>query len=87
MAALKQDIADSRPKIATRQASQKVLETLVPATPDLVGGSADLTGSNLTLVKGMGSVAPAVTVVDTSITASANMAWQLVPTVWRCMAG
>jgi len=30
----------------------------VPATPDLVGGSADLTGSNLTLVKGMGSVAP-----------------------------
>jgi transketolase len=30
----------------------------VPAIPELVGGSADLTGSNLTLVKGMGSVAP-----------------------------
>jgi transketolase len=30
----------------------------VPATPELVGGSADLTGSNLTLVKGMGIIAP-----------------------------
>jgi transketolase len=30
---------------------------LVPATPELVGGSADLTGSNLTLVKGMASIA------------------------------
>ena len=30
----------------------------MPATPELVGGSADLTGSNLTLVKGMGSVTP-----------------------------
>ena len=44
VAALKQDIADTRPKIATRQASQKALEALVPATPELVGGSADLTG-------------------------------------------
>jgi transketolase len=58
VAALKQEIADSKPKIATRQASQKVLETLVPATPELVGGSADLTGSNLTLVKGQGIIAP-----------------------------
>ena len=51
-------IADSKPKIATRQSSQKVLETLIAATPELVGGSADLTGSNLTLVKGQGIVAP-----------------------------
>jgi transketolase len=58
VAALKQEIADSRPKLATRQSSQKVLETLIPATPELVGGSADLTGSNLTLVKGQGIVAP-----------------------------
>ncbi len=58
VAALKQGIADSKPKLATRQASQKVLETLVPATPELVGGSADLTGSNLTLVKGQGIIAP-----------------------------
>jgi transketolase len=56
MAALKQEIAAGKPKLATRQASQKVLETLVPATPELVGGSADLTGSNLTLVKGQASI-------------------------------
>ena len=56
VAALKQDFPETRPKIATRQSSQKALEALVPATPELIGGSADLTGSNLTLVKGMGSV-------------------------------
>ena len=37
--------------IATRKASQNVLEALIPALPELVGGSADLTGSNLTMVK------------------------------------
>jgi transketolase len=36
---------------ATRKSSQTVLETLVPALPELLGGSADLTGSNLTAVK------------------------------------
>ncbi len=36
---------------ATRKASQIALETLVPALPELFGGSADLTGSNLTAVK------------------------------------
>ncbi len=44
------------PKIATRQASGKVLEALVPELPELIGGSADLTGSNLTLIKGAGTV-------------------------------
>ncbi len=58
VAAMKQEIADSKPKLATRQSGQKVLETLVPATPELIGGSADLTGSNLTLVKGQGIIAP-----------------------------
>ena len=56
VAALRADIAATRPKLASRQASQKVLEALVPAVPEMVGGSADLTGSNLTLVKGMGAV-------------------------------
>ena len=42
VAALKQEIAETRPKIATRQSSQKALEALVPAMPELVGGSADL---------------------------------------------
>jgi transketolase len=58
MTALKQEIATSKPKLATRQSSLKVLETLVPATPELVGGSADLTGSNLTLIKGQGVISP-----------------------------
>jgi transketolase len=38
--------------LATRKASQNVLESLEPLLPELVGGSADLTGSNLTMVKG-----------------------------------
>jgi transketolase len=58
VAALRADIAEKKPKLASRQASQKALEALVPAVPELIGGSADLTGSNLTLVKGMGFVAP-----------------------------
>jgi transketolase len=56
--ALKAQIAEAKPKLASRQSSQKALEALLPATPELVGGSADLTGSNLTFVKGMGTVAP-----------------------------
>jgi transketolase len=34
--------------LATRKASQNVIEALAPALPELLGGSADLTGSNLT---------------------------------------
>ena len=34
--------------IATRKASQNAIEGLAPILPELVGGSADLTGSNLT---------------------------------------
>ena len=56
--ALRNDIVETKPKLASRQASQKSLDAIVPATPELVGGSADLTGSNLTFVKGMGSVVP-----------------------------
>jgi transketolase len=57
VADLKQTIADERPMLASRASSQKCLETLVPATPELIGGSADLTASNLTMVKGMGAIA------------------------------
>ncbi|MGE4221096.1 MAG: transketolase family protein, partial [Alphaproteobacteria bacterium] len=56
--ALKQGFAADRPKLATRQSSQKCLEALAPAVPELIGGSADLTGSNGTLAKGMAPVAP-----------------------------
>ena len=48
-------IASCREKaenIATRKASQNALATLVPAVPEIFGGSADLAGSNLTFVKG-----------------------------------
>ncbi len=58
VAALRADIAEKKPKLATRQSSQKALEALVPAIPELIGGSADLSGSNLTLVKSMGFVTP-----------------------------
>ncbi|HYG56352.1 MAG TPA: transketolase, partial [Burkholderiales bacterium] len=44
--------------IATRKASQNTLEALKPALPELVGGSADLTGSNLTMVKASQPVSP-----------------------------
>ncbi len=37
--------------VATRKSSQVALEALVPAVPELLGGSADLTGSNLTAAK------------------------------------
>ncbi|HSB22121.1 MAG TPA: transketolase [Burkholderiaceae bacterium] len=42
--------------IATRKASQKVLSLLAPRLPELIGGSADLTGSNLTDFPGCGTV-------------------------------
>ena len=38
--------------IATRKASQNTIEGLAPALPELIGGSADLAGSNLTLWSG-----------------------------------
>ncbi len=56
MTAVKAEFLRTRPKLATRQSSQKVLEALVPAIPELLGGSADLTGSVGTIVPGMVSV-------------------------------
>ncbi len=44
--------------IPTRKASQNALEVLKPMLPELVGGSADLTGSNLTMVKASKPVSP-----------------------------
>lgn len=45
-------LIEDKPAQATRQASGAALETLFGAVPEMVGGSADLTGSNNTLVKG-----------------------------------
>jgi transketolase len=49
--AAKSDFTREAGKLATRQSSQKVLEKLMPVVPGLIGGSADLTGSNGTLTK------------------------------------
>ncbi len=43
-------MAAAQPKIATRVASGKALEALIPALPALIGGSADLSGSNNTKI-------------------------------------
>ncbi|MDX2235255.1 MAG: transketolase [Hyphomonadaceae bacterium] len=51
-------MAAEKPVIATRAASGFALDALFPAWPELVGGSADLTGSNNTLVKGTEAFLP-----------------------------
>jgi transketolase len=56
--AAKSAFSQERAKLATRQSSHKVLERLVPVVPGLVGGSADLTGSNGTLTKLHSEVKP-----------------------------
>ncbi|MEO3998306.1 transketolase [Mesorhizobium sp. CAU 1732] len=45
-------------KVATRKASEMVLDVINAATDLTVGGSADLTHSNLTITKGMNRIAP-----------------------------
>jgi transketolase len=49
-------VNDKAETIATRKASQNAIEALAPALPELIGGSADLAGSNLTLWSGSKSV-------------------------------
>src|SRR4029078_2206687 len=51
--AVKKSLAETPKEIATRTASEFALESLVPAIPEMVGGSADLTGSNNTRTKRM----------------------------------
>lgn len=58
IAAAKTAFAADATKRATRVWSQLTLEHLVPALPELVGGSADLTGSNLTKTKAQVSITP-----------------------------
>jgi len=58
IAAIKGEFLTTPLKIATRVASQKVLEKLVPAVPALIGGSADLTTSNGTRTKHHTPVTP-----------------------------
>ena len=50
-AAYKSEIAEKKPNVATRKASEMALEVLTAAIPEMLGGSADLTGSNNTKTK------------------------------------
>ncbi|MGA2288563.1 transketolase [Bradyrhizobium sp.] len=55
---LKQKLVAEPPTIATRKASEMVLDVLVPMIPELLLGSADLTPSNNTRTKGLKEVTP-----------------------------
>ena len=54
----KERLSADAPKVATRKASQMALEVINSVIPNTVGGSADLTGSNLTKTEGMEVVTP-----------------------------
>jgi len=58
LAAFKQKVVEEAPTLATRVSSQQVLEVLTTAIPAMIGGSADLTGSNNTKAKAQGVVKP-----------------------------
>jgi transketolase len=51
MQQLRASFAAEKRKLATRQASQQVLDAIAESLPNLLGGSADLTHSNLTLAR------------------------------------
>ena len=53
IAKMKASLAETPKDIATRTASERALEVLIPAVPEMIGGSADLTGSNNTRIKDM----------------------------------
>jgi transketolase len=52
--AVKKSASDTAPKVATRRASEMVLEKINPIMPETLGGSADLTGSNNTKTPDLG---------------------------------
>ena len=58
MADYKRGLIDSKPNVATRKSSEMALGIINGAIPAMLGGSADLTHSNLTLTKGQASLAP-----------------------------
>ena len=58
MKALKAEAAAKPQEVATRRAGEITLEHISPVLPELISGSADLTGSNNTKTKDMGIVKP-----------------------------
>jgi transketolase len=59
VADVKQKLAQAPKEIATRSASEFALEALTVALPEMIGGSADLTGSNNTRTKAMKAMSAA----------------------------
>ncbi|MEM6762977.1 MAG: transketolase, partial [Pseudomonadota bacterium] len=58
MEALRAELKEERPAIATRKASERVLGTVNAVVPETIGGSADLTGSNNTKTENQKDIAP-----------------------------
>jgi transketolase len=56
--ALKKQISESAPSVATRKSSEMTLEVINPIMPETIGGSADLTGSNNTKTGDLGVFHP-----------------------------
>ena len=56
--ALKKQISEDQPKVATRKSSELTLQAINPICQETIGGSADLTGSNNTLTADMGIFNP-----------------------------
>jgi transketolase len=55
---VKKAFSADAPKLATRASSGKVLDAITPSVPEMIGGSADLTGSNNTKAAGFEGLAP-----------------------------
>jgi transketolase len=54
----KRGFSEDAPKLATRASSGNTLDQITPAVPEMIGGSADLTGSNNTKAADFGALAP-----------------------------
>lgn len=52
--ALKKEVSEGQPKVATRKSSEMALKVINAVMPETVGGSADLTGSNNTKTDDLG---------------------------------
>ncbi len=59
--------------VASRKASQNAINSLQPLLPELLGGSADLAGSNLTLFKGAKGIEEETLTATISITVYASL--------------
>jgi transketolase len=80
LAALKKSVIEEKSSLATRISSQRVLEIVTESIPQLIGGSADLTGSNNTKAKAQTPIGrddfAGSSRAATSITACASMPWR-----------